>query len=108
MKTKNIKVGNRLYEILVLSDEDFDHILLKKRITDSDIKSFIDYDDQIICVRSKLKKDHRQELIIHELLHACAEDAGIHQDQNFEAFVRSFSPRLSSLFSEGLIDAISL
>jgi hypothetical protein len=106
MKSKNIKVGNRKYTILLLTDEDFDQTLSKKGVDDVDIKSFIDYDDQIICVRSRLKQDHRQELILHELLHACAEDAGLKQDEKFEEFVLSFSPRLSVLISSGLQDIL--
>lgn len=102
MKSSSILVGNRNYDIISLNDEDFDQILFKKDAYDSQVKSFIDYDDQLICVRDRLKNDHKQELVLHELIHACAEDAGIDQDEKFEAFVRSFSPRLSSLLSCGL------
>lgn len=108
MKSATINVGNRLYTILMIDDEDFDFILSKKGIVDDSIKSFIDYDDQLICVRKCLKPDHCQELILHELLHACADDAGICQDELFEIFVRSFAPRLSSLFSSGLKDVIDI
>jgi len=106
MKSTNILIGNRKYDILSLNDEDFDYILFKKDAYDPQVKSFIDYDDQLICVRDRLKNDHKQELVLHELLHACAEDAGIDQDENFEKFVRSFSPRLSSLVSNDLKNVI--
>lgn len=107
MKLLSILVGNRNYNIASLNDEDFDNILFKKDAYDPQVKSFIDYDDQLICVRERLKSDHKQELILHELLHACAEDAGIDQDEKFELFVKSFSPRLSSLLSCGLQNIIS-
>lgn len=107
MKLENIFVGNRNYQIFSLNDEDFDSILFKKNLHNSEIKSFIDYDEQVICVRNKLKIDHRQELILHELLHACAEDSGFDQDEKFELFIRSFAPRLSSLLSSGLQNVIN-
>lgn len=107
MKSSSILVGNRSYDVVSLNDEDFDQILFKKDAYDPQVKSFIDYDDQLICVREKLKPDHKQELVLHELLHACADDAGIDQDEKFESFVRSFSPRLSSLLSCGLQNVIS-
>ena len=107
MMSSSILVGNRSYDIVSLNDEEFDQILFKKDAYDPQVKSFVDYDDQLICVRERLKPDHKQELVLHELLHACADDAGIDQDEKFESFVRSFSPRLSSLLSCGLQNVIS-
>ena len=107
MNSSSILVGNRSYDIVSLNDEDFDQILFKKNAYEPQIKSFIDYDEQLICVRKRLKSDHKQELVLHELLHACADDAGIDQDEKFESFVRSFSPRLSSLLSCGLQNVIN-
>lgn len=102
-----IEIGCRKYFITFLNDEDFDLYLSQKNVYDVSVKSFIDYDEQLIGVRDKLKNDHKQELIVHELLHACAEDAGMDQDENFEKFVRSFSPRLTCLLKNGLNDILS-
>ena len=97
-----ILIGNRQYSVSLLDDHDF-VIYLQQCNCDidaiNDVKSFIDYDDQVICVREKLKNDHRQELILHELLHACLEDSGIIQNDATESFIRALSPRLSSLLS---------
>lgn len=98
-----IKVGNRQYQIVSLNEKEFNARLEALEVSLSDIrqaKSFIDYDEQVICVRKSLKADHKQELVLHELLHACLEDAGIEQSDATEAFIRVLSPRLSSLMSE--------
>ncbi len=97
MKSSSIKIGNRTYSIASIDDESFDSLLLRKGISDDEIKSFIDYDDQLILVREKLQKDHRQELILHEILHSCIEDSGIVQDEFVENFIRILSPRLIGL-----------
>ena len=107
MLSTSIKIGNRMYSIASLCDEDFDLILMKYRIFDQEIKSFIDYDDQIIVVREKLPIDYQQELILHELLHACLNDAGIEQGKDDERFINILAPRLSSLISSGIVEAIS-
>lgn len=99
MKSSAIKVGNRIYSIVGLDDELFDIVLAQHRVYDNGIKSFIDYDEQMVIVRNRLQPDHQQELIIHELIHACIEDSGVEQD---EKFVAVLAPRLSSLLSSGL------
>lgn len=101
--SRHIKVGNRTYQILSLTGREFDKKLETLGVGSDDIsqaKSFIDYDDQMICVRSALKADHKQELVLHELLHACLEDAGLEQSDATETFIRALSPRLSSLMTE--------
>lgn len=102
-------MGNRTYTLTTLSDDDFHHLLTSLTSEDdvSDVKSFIDYDDQLICVRDRLKPDHKQELFVHELIHACAEDAGVTQDDKTESIIRAFAPRISTLMSEGLLDVIA-
>ena len=100
---KHIKVGNRQYQIASLDEKEFKSKLEALEVSPSDIrqaKSFIDYDDQVICVRKSLKADHKQELVLHELLHACLEDAGVEQSDATETFIRVLSPRLSALMSE--------
>lgn len=100
MKSSIIKVGNRTYSIASVDDAFFDSLLSQKGISDAEIKSFIDYDDQLILVREKLKKDHKRELILHEILHSCIEDSGIIQDEIVENFIRVLSPRLISLVED--------
>lgn len=96
----NIKIGNRTYSIISADDEYFDLHLLQKGVVDDDIKSFIDYDDQTILVRKKLQKDHKRELILHEILHSCIEDSGTNQDEIVEKFIRILSPRLIGLIED--------
>ena len=103
MSSSAIKIGARTYAIASLSDEDFDVLLSRKIEPDGDIKSFIDYDEQLIVVRGRLRPDHKRELIIHELIHACVEDAGLQQE---EGFIRSIAARLNSLIDENLFDVL--
>lgn len=98
-KLKTIKVGSRTYVISLVDDNEFKSILGKQGIDDIDIKSFIDYDSQSIFVRNRLVNDHKRELILHELIHACIEDAGVN-DENIEKFVSILSPRLIQLVDE--------
>jgi Zn-dependent peptidase ImmA (M78 family) len=96
-------VGNRQYQIASLDEKEFNSKLETLEVSHADIrqaKSFIDYDEQIICIRKSLKSDHKQELVLHELLHACLEDAGLDQSDTTETFIRVLSPRLSALMSE--------
>lgn len=95
-------MGARTYAIAGLNDEEFDLLLAQKGVFDDEVKSFIDYDEQLIVVRNRLSPDHRSELVIHELIHACIEDSGMQQDERIEAFVTALSPRINSLFAEGL------
>jgi microcystin degradation protein MlrC len=106
MQSSAIRVGARLYSIVSLDDENFDILLSQKNVHDSAIKSFVDYDEQLIVIRDRLSQEHKQELVLHELLHACAEDAGISQDQAFETFVGMFSPRLNDLVFNGLFSVL--
>lgn len=108
MRSSAINVGNRCYSIASLNDEDFDLILYQKNVVDvAAVKSFVDYDDQLIVVREKLSSDHKQELVLHELIHACLEDAGNSQVDVVEEFVTILAPRLSALLSSGLIDVLN-
>lgn len=100
MKSSAIKIGNRTYSIASIDDESFDLFLSQRGVIDDEIKSLIDYDDQLILVKENLNKDHRKELILHEILHACIEDAGINQDENVENFIKVLSPRLSCLIDD--------
>lgn len=105
MKSNAIKVGSRTYTIVSTDDERFDVVLSKKYSGDDfdDIKAFIDYDDQLILIREKLSPEHKRELAIHELLHACLEDVGIfQQDEISEKLISALAPRLNQLFSENL------
>jgi Zn-dependent peptidase ImmA (M78 family) len=107
MLSTSIKVGNRLYAVASLRDDVFDLILSQRNVHDLDVKSFVDYDDQVIIVRDRLTAAHKQELILHELVHACLYDSGIVNDEHAEQFVSALAPRLSCLFSEGLIDLLT-
>lgn len=100
MKSSAIKIGNRTYSIASIDDESFDLFLAQRGVIDDQIKSLVDYDDQLILVREKLQKDHKKELILHEILHSCIEDAGVQQDENIENFIRILSPRLVCLIDD--------
>jgi len=100
MKSSAIKIGNRIYSIASVDDESFDLFLSQRGVTDEEIKSLIDYDDQIILVREKLQRDHKKELILHEIIHSCIEDAGLPQDEVAENFIRVLSPRFACLFED--------
>lgn len=101
--SKQIKVGARSYSVVILDNEKFEYLLEKRNCHDSSVKSFIDYDDQLICVREALHADHKRELILHELLHACVEDSGVNlSDEICEIFIRALAPRLSSLLASDL------
>ena len=106
MQSTAIKVGNRTFSIALLNDVDFDQILFCHGVNDKDIKSFVDYDDQIIIVRNKLQADHRQELILHELIHVCLGDVGISETEQMEQYTSILAPRLSCLLSSGLFDVL--
>lgn len=98
MKSHDILVGNRTYSVVVLDRESFFQALSKLGVDDG-VKSFIDYDVQTIVLRGDLQKDHLRELVVHELLHACLEDAGFDQDDVSERLIKVLSPRLSTLLS---------
>ena len=100
MNSSAIKIGNRTYSIASIDDESFDLFLFQRGFEDDEIKSLIDYDDQLILVRDKLQKDHKKELILHEILHSCIEDSGMQQDEITENFIRVLSPRLSCLIDD--------
>lgn len=103
MQSSAIKIGARTYAIACLSDDDFDQILALKGVYDDDVKSFIDYDEQLIVVRERLQADHRRELITHELVHAALDDAGCPQDERSEQIIAALSPRLNDMIMNGLI-----
>lgn len=96
MHSSAIKIGSRTYSIASVDDSTFDAIINKHIASVDEAKSFVDYDDQIIIVRAKLCNDHKRELLLHEILHACIEDSGVH-DEAIERFISILSPRLVSL-----------
>lgn len=100
MKSSAIKVGARTYSIATVDEQTFDAVLHQRGVDDPDVKSFVDYDDQVILVRDRLTREHRRELVLHELIHACIEDAGLN-DESTERFVSVLAPRLNQLI-EGL------
>jgi len=103
MQSTCIKIGSRKYDIAIVDDETFDISIAERHQQDNEnlIKSFVDYDDQIIMVRGSLHADLKRELVIHEILHACFEDSGvIDQDEKYESLIRILSPRISSLIIE--------
>lgn len=103
MKSTAIKIGAKTYSIASIEDELFDLILSQKGITDFDvIKSFVDYDEQVIFIRLRLGVEYRKELAIHELLHACIADSGLEQTEETENLIAILSPRLNSLFEASL------
>lgn len=104
----NTKIGARAYDIAIVDDVDFFCELEKRGCNDTDVKSFIDYDDQLIFVRQSLKSDHVRELILHELLHACVEDSGVnaHENNAHEVFVSAVAPRLNHLLTKKFISVL--
>jgi len=97
MQSSAIKIGSRTFAIASLDDETFEQILSRHSSETCSIKSFIDYDDQLICVREKLKSDHKRELILHEILHACIDDSGSNIDD--EQFISILAPRLVQIIN---------
>jgi hypothetical protein len=59
MQSSAIRVGARLYSIVSLDDENFDILLSQKNVHDSAIKSFVDYDEQLIVIRDRLSQEHK-------------------------------------------------
>lgn len=99
MITSTVTVGSRIYVVRSLTDDVFDTLLNERGISDtSSIKSFIDYDDQLIAVRDRLQYDHKRELILHEILHACLEDTGT--QEHHEKLVSLLAPRLVQLVDD--------
>src|ERR1035438_9391749 len=97
MQSSAIRMGARTWAIACLSDEDFDVLLAQKGVYDLDIKSFVDYYEQLVAVRSRLRPDHRQELVVHELVHVALEDAGVVQDERSEQVIAALAPRLNGM-----------
>jgi len=104
MKSHDILVGSRTYTVVALGRECFFQTLSKLGVEDDSVKSFVDYDTQTIVLRGDLKSDHLRELVVHELLHACLEDAGFDQDDVSEKLIRVLSPRLSCLLSNNVLN----
>lgn len=104
MKSHDILVGSRTYSIVALDRESFSQVLSKLDVEDDSVKSFVNYDTQTIVLRGDLKRDHLRELVVHELLHACLEDAGFDQDDVSEKLIRVLSPRLSCLLSNNVLN----
>jgi len=106
MRSSAIKVGARTYAITNLNDADFDLLLAQKGVVDGEVKSFIDYDEQLIVVRDNLRPDHKRELVIHELIHAELDDIGYQQDVVSERLVRIIAARVHLLLDRGLVDVL--
>lgn len=102
--SNSVDVGSRTYDIKFVDDKTFVETLQSYNVADDDlnnIKSFINYDVQLIMVRASLKSDHKRELIFHELLHAFIEDSGIQLDKDvIEQFVSALAPRMTQLFEQ--------
>lgn len=99
MQSSCIKIGSRTYSVASIDDQSFDLVLQQRNIDDTEIKSFVDYDDQVVLVRERLHDDHKRELILHELLHVCFQDSGV-DDQSLENFIAILSPRLVQIVNE--------
>lgn len=103
MQSSSIRVGARLYTVVLLNDARFDASLNAKWIdSPSTAASYIDYDAQEIVIRSKMKPDHIRELLLHELMHAMLEDTGANCQVECEKFVSVLAPRMNQLMSDGL------
>lgn len=97
----NIKIGSRVYSIISVDDDSFETYLCKLDLVENkDIKSFIDYDEQLVLIRQRLKRDHKRELVLHEIIHACLEDSGASQMIDVEHFVSILSPRLIQIVDQ--------
>ena len=108
MLSTAIKIGARTYSIASVEDDIFDLVLSQKGILEfCDVKSFIDYDEQVIFIRLRLDAKHRRELAIHELLHACLSDNGYEQTNETEKIITSLSPRLNTLFEENMQEILN-
>ena len=107
MRSNTIKVGARTYTLICLEDKEFELLLEQRGVHNESIKSFIDYDEQLIALRQKLRPEHIRELILHELIHACLEDSGVTQNEEAEQFVSVLAPRLNDLMSNKLNDVIN-
>lgn len=105
MLSSAIKVGARTYAVACIDDVDFDLLLAQRGIIDGDVKSFIDYDEQLVVVRARLTTDHRRELIVHELIHAALADSGAEQGEASERLVSVLAPRMSEMLA-GLNDVL--
>lgn len=105
MQSSAIKIGSRVWSIAILDLPAFQHLLGKKNIFDDEIKSFADYDEQLIVVRADLEQNHCRELVLHELIHACLDDAGV-QTGDYEKFVSALAPRLNNLMDQNLFDVL--
>jgi hypothetical protein len=96
--TSEIKIGARTFTIASVDDQKFDALLGRACIEPDDvIKSFVDYDNQLIVVRHRLPGDYKRELVLHEIIHVCLEDSGFAQDDVVEQFVSILSPRLAQI-----------
>lgn len=98
MQCTNIKIGAKTYSIGIISNEDFDLQLSQYSVNDETIKSFIDYDNQIILIREGFSIEYTRELILHEMIHAFLADVGIETDEKVEQFVSILSPRMNDAF----------
>lgn len=105
LKSSDIKIGNRTYSLISIERDTFDQLLASKRVYDEDVKSFVDYDEQIIVVREELTVEHKRELLLHEIIHACIADSGV-DNEHVEQFVSLLSPRLACIIDKlnNLID----
>ena len=104
MTSKSIQVGSRTYVVKLVDDKTFVETLRSYGTTDNEligIKSFINYDEQLIMINDRLAADHKRELIFHELLHAFIEDSGVQLDRVLiEQFVSALAPRMTQLFDQ--------
>lgn len=103
MRLSTIKIGNKSYSIGIVDVETFNVYLSQKNIFDNDVKSFIDYDEQIILIKNSYSKEYIHELLIHELLHACFTDSGFEQDEMAEKLISVLSPRIACLLADNEI-----
>jgi len=93
--------------VVAVDDESFDSVVAKGCDDPSSVKSVISYDDDVIIVRNRLTYDHKRELVLHELIHACLEDSGVaEQLPEAETFVKVLAPRLIQLLDQELVNLL--
>jgi len=92
---KEVQIGAKHYSIVECDSDHFELLLEELGANNHEARSFIAYDQQLIVVRSELHQDTKKEYIIHELLHAMLDDAGLSEDVEVEHFVKALAPRLT-------------
>ena len=91
-----IKIGGRIYTINLVDsvcDETFS--------THDNAYGYVDYINSKITIKNEVSKNYQQENIIHEILHALLDNAGL-PEENLDKTIQILTPRIHAFLIDNI------